>query len=88
MNTNFDEFETELLRKPGIGKEYDSLSPNYAVVQELIQRRNELHISRESLITIVLSLRRNRLPLAQALQHPHTYQGRRSYSQFARFLSD
>ncbi len=49
MGTNFDKFEAELLAKPGIRKEYEALSPKYAVIRELIQRRNELKISQREL---------------------------------------
>ena len=49
MGTDFDKFEAELLSKPEIRKEYEALNPKYAVVHELIQRRNELHLSQRDL---------------------------------------
>jgi DNA-binding XRE family transcriptional regulator len=49
MGTDFDRFEAELLNKPGVKKQYEVLNPKYAVIHELIQRRNELHISQRDL---------------------------------------
>jgi len=49
MSTDFDKFEAKLLSKPEIRKEYEALNPKYAVIHELIQRRNELHISQRDL---------------------------------------
>ena len=49
MGTDFDKFEAELLSKPGVKKEYEALNPKYAVIHELIQRRNELHMSQRDL---------------------------------------
>lgn len=53
MGTDFDKFEAELLGKPGIKKEYDALTPKYAVIRELIQRRNELHLSQRELARMI-----------------------------------
>ena len=43
--TNFDEFEKELLQKPGIRREYEALQPKYDMIRSLIERRNQLSIS-------------------------------------------
>ena len=53
MGTDFNEFEAELLSRPGIKQEYEALSPKYTVVRELIQRRNELHLSQRELAKMV-----------------------------------
>ena len=49
MGTDFEKFEAELLAKPGVKKEYEALSPKYAVIQELIRRRGELKMSQREL---------------------------------------
>ncbi len=53
MVTDFNKFEAELLSKPGIKKEYEALSPRYTVIRELIQRRNELHLSQRELARMI-----------------------------------
>ncbi|MDV2989101.1 MAG: helix-turn-helix transcriptional regulator [Dehalogenimonas sp.] len=49
MNTDYDKFEAELLNRPGIRKAYEELAPKYALITELIHRRNELKISQREL---------------------------------------
>ncbi len=51
--TNFDEFEAELLRKPGIHKEYEALKPKYDMIRSLIKRRSKLGISQKKLAQII-----------------------------------
>ncbi len=51
--TNFDEFEAELLKKPGIHKEYEALKPKYDVIRSLIKRRSKLGISQKELAQII-----------------------------------
>jgi DNA-binding XRE family transcriptional regulator len=47
--TRFEDFEAELLKRPGVRKEYDDLKPKYAMIRSLIERRNELGISQTQL---------------------------------------
>jgi len=47
--TNYEEFEAELLRRPGIRKEYDALRPKYSIIRSIIERRNQLQISQAQL---------------------------------------
>lgn len=51
--TNFEEFEAELLKKPGIRREYEALKPKYDMIQSLIERRNQLRLSQTELAEIV-----------------------------------
>ena len=51
--TNYEEFEAELLRKPGIRKEYDALRPKYSIIRSIIERRNQLQISQAQLAEII-----------------------------------
>ena len=51
--TNFEEFETELLQKPGIRREYEALQPKYDMIRSLIERRNQLRISQTQLARMV-----------------------------------
>lgn len=51
--TKYEDFEAELLRKPGIRREYEALRPKYEMIQSLIERRNELHLSQLQLANIV-----------------------------------
>jgi DNA-binding XRE family transcriptional regulator len=53
MPTDFDRFENELLTRPGVKKEFEALTPKYAVIRDLIQRRNELHLSQRDLAKMV-----------------------------------
>jgi transcriptional regulator with XRE-family HTH domain len=51
--TNFEEFESELLKDPEIRKEYESLKPKYELIQHLIKRRNQLRMSQSQLARTV-----------------------------------
>jgi DNA-binding XRE family transcriptional regulator len=51
--TNYEEFEAELLGRPGVRKEYDALRPEYDIIRSIIERRNQLHISQAQLAGIV-----------------------------------
>jgi len=51
--TNYKEFEAELLKRPGIRKEYDALRPKYAIIRAIIERRNQLQISQAQLAEII-----------------------------------
>ena len=52
-STSYEQFEAELLRDPEIRKEYDALKPKYAMIQSLIERRNQFHLSQTKLATII-----------------------------------
>ena len=52
-STRYQDFETELLDKPGIRKEYDVLKPKYDLIRTIIERRNQLQISQTHLARIV-----------------------------------
>jgi DNA-binding XRE family transcriptional regulator len=52
-STRYQDFETELLNKPGIRKEYDALKPKYDLVRAIIERRNQLQISQTRLARII-----------------------------------
>jgi len=52
-STRYQDFETELLNKPGVRKEYDALKPKYNLVQTIIERRNQLQISQTRLAKII-----------------------------------
>jgi len=52
-STRYQDFETELLSKPGIGKEYDALKPKYDLVRTIIERRNQLQLSQTRLARII-----------------------------------
>ena len=51
--TNYEEFEAELLKRPGIRKEYDALRPKYNIIRSIIERRNQLQISQAQLAEII-----------------------------------
>ncbi|MBN1160948.1 MAG: helix-turn-helix domain-containing protein [Dehalococcoidales bacterium] len=51
--TNFEQFEAELLKKPGIRREYEALKPRYDMIRSLIKRRNQLKISQTELAKII-----------------------------------
>jgi len=51
--TNFEEFEAELLKKPGIRREYEALRPKYDMIRSLIERRKQLCISQTQLARMV-----------------------------------
>ena len=52
-STRYQDFETELLNKPGIRKEYEALKPKYDLVRTIIERRNQLQISQTRLARLV-----------------------------------
>lgn len=51
--TDFKDFKKELLTKPSIRKHYEALKPQYAIIQSIIARRNELSISQRELAKLV-----------------------------------
>jgi len=51
--TNYEKFEAELLKRPGIRKEYEALQPKYDMIRSLIERRNQLQLSQTQLAKIV-----------------------------------
>lgn len=51
--TNYEEFEAELLKRPGVRREYDALKPKYSIIHSIIERRNQLQISQAQLAQIV-----------------------------------
>ncbi|MCK5576730.1 MAG: helix-turn-helix domain-containing protein [Dehalococcoidales bacterium] len=51
--TSYEEFEAELLKRPGIRKEYEALKPKYDMISSVIERRNQLGISQTKLAKIV-----------------------------------
>ena len=51
--TNYEQFEAELLEKPGIRKAYEALKPKYDMISTLIERRNQLQMSQTELASIV-----------------------------------
>jgi HTH-type transcriptional regulator/antitoxin HipB len=51
--TNYEQFEAELLKRPGIRQEYEALKPKYDMVRILIERRNQLRMSQTKLARIV-----------------------------------
>ena len=52
-STRYQDFETELLNKPGIRKEYEALKPKYDLVRTIIERRNQLQLSQTRLARII-----------------------------------
>lgn len=51
--TKYEEFEAELLERPGVRKEYEALKPKYDMIRSVIERRNQLRISQTQLARIV-----------------------------------
>jgi DNA-binding XRE family transcriptional regulator len=51
--TNFEEFEAELLKDPGVRREYEALKPKYDMIRSLIERRSELGISQTELARVI-----------------------------------
>jgi predicted transcriptional regulator len=47
--TDYEEFEADLLKKPGVRTEYEALKPKYEMIRSLIERRNHLQISQSQL---------------------------------------
>ena len=51
--TRFKDLETELLKRPGVRKEYEALKPKYELIRSLIRRRLQLRISQTQLAKTV-----------------------------------
>lgn len=51
--TNYQEFEAELLEKPGVRAEFEALKPKYEMISSLIERRNQLRISQTQLARVI-----------------------------------
>jgi DNA-binding XRE family transcriptional regulator len=50
---NYDEFKAELLKDPGVHREYEALKPKYDMIRSLIERRSKLGISQTELARII-----------------------------------
>ena len=53
VGTKFEEFERDLLQRPGVRKEYDALKPKYDMIRSIIERRTQLQISQTQLAKMV-----------------------------------
>jgi DNA-binding XRE family transcriptional regulator len=51
--TRYEDFEAELLARPGIRKEYEALKPKYDIIRSLIRRRNQLKLSQTQVARII-----------------------------------
>jgi predicted transcriptional regulator len=51
--TRYEDFEAELLERPGVRKEYEALRPKYEMIRSLIERRNQLRISQKQLAELI-----------------------------------
>jgi DNA-binding XRE family transcriptional regulator len=51
--TRYEDFEAELLERPGIRKEYEALKPKYEMIRSLIERRNQLKLSQTQVAKII-----------------------------------
>ena len=51
--TRYEDFEAELLERPGIRKEYEALKPKYEMIRSLIERRNQLNLSQTQVAKII-----------------------------------
>lgn len=51
--TPFHEFESELLDRPGVRREYDALKPRYEMIRALIERRIQLGFSQTQLAALI-----------------------------------
>jgi DNA-binding XRE family transcriptional regulator len=51
--TRYEDFEAELLARPGIRKEYEALKPKYEMIRNLIERRNQLKLSQTQVARII-----------------------------------
>src|SRR3990172_10435651 len=47
--TDFKDFKTEMLKRPGVRRQYEALQPRYDIIQAIIARRNELSLSQRAL---------------------------------------
>ncbi len=46
---NFDEFKSEMLKRPGVKTEYDSLAPEYDLIRQIISARVEQKLTQKDL---------------------------------------
>jgi DNA-binding XRE family transcriptional regulator len=51
--TRYEDFEADLLKRPGIRKEYEALKPKYEMIRSLIERRNQLKLSQTQVARII-----------------------------------
>jgi DNA-binding XRE family transcriptional regulator len=51
--TTYEEFEAELLERPGVRREFEALQPKYDLIRALIQRRHQQGISQAELAKMV-----------------------------------
>lgn len=51
--TKYEDFEADLLKRPGVRAHYEALKPKYDIVRALIERRKQLQISQTQLARIV-----------------------------------
>ena len=51
--TKYEDFEAELLSRPGIRREYEALKPKYEMIRSLIERRNQLKLSQTQVAEMV-----------------------------------
>ena len=51
--TMFEEFEAELLGRPGVRREYEALRPRYDMIRGLIRRRTQLRLSQTQLAKLI-----------------------------------
>jgi len=52
-SANYEEFEAESLKRPGIRKEYDALKPKYDIVRNIIERSNQPKVSQAQLARVI-----------------------------------
>lgn len=46
---NFEEFEAEMLKSPGVKAEYDALAPEYELIKQIITARQEKQLTQKQL---------------------------------------
>jgi len=46
---NFEEFEAEMLKRPGVKAEYDVLAPEYELIKQIITARQEKQLTQKQL---------------------------------------
>ena len=49
MADDFDRFKEEMLKNPEFKAEYDALEPEYEIIQQLINARNEKNMTQKQL---------------------------------------
>lgn len=47
--TSYEDFEAELLSRPGVRREYDLLKSKYDIIRSLVERRSQLRLSQTAL---------------------------------------